>query len=129
MQMMSNARYIQNALPGLTLPEDTNGRIATLCDSLISTKHDVITELFELAEVSEAATSPEEIKRRVERIIQWLWETIMEMNQVVQSLQTAAEADVRFSVGWLLVTESATNILSPFNRASEAADALQRPQA
>ena len=61
-------------------------------------------------------------------IIQWLWETILEMHQVVQSLQTAAEADVRFSSGWLLVAESATNILNPFNRAAEAADALQRPQ-
>lgn len=126
MQMMSNAAYIQTELPKLTLPEGAKTQISTLCDSLISTKHDVISELFELSEVSESSASPEEIKMRVERIIRWLWETILEMNEVVQSLQTASEADAQFFGSWLLVVESANNILEPFNRASQAADALQR---
>lgn len=124
--MMSNAAYIQTELPNLTLPEGTKEKITALCDSLITTKHDVISELFELSEVSESSTSPEEIKMRVERIIRWLWETILEMNEVVQSLQTASEAEVQFFGSWLLVVESANNILEPFNRASQAADALQR---
>ncbi len=128
MQMMSNAAYIQTELPSLTLPKEAKDQITTLCDSLIGTKHDVVSELFELSEVSESSNSPAEIKNRVERIIRWLWETIMEMNEVDQSLQTASETDAKFSIGWLLVVESATNILNPFNRASEAADALQRPQ-
>jgi len=125
MQMMSNAAYIQTELPSLRLPEGMSEQIATLCDSLIATKHDVISEIFELSEVSESS-SPSNINERVKMIIQWLWETILEMHQVVQSLQTAAEADVQFSSGWLLVAESATNILNPFNRASEAADGLQQ---
>ncbi len=128
MQMMSNAAYIQTELPNLTLSEGITEKIAALCDSLIATKRDVISELFELSEVSESSTSPAEIKKRVERIMQWLWETILEMNEVVQSLQTASEANVQFFGSWLLVAESATNILNPFNRAAEAADALQRPQ-
>lgn len=126
MQMMGNAAYIQTELPKLTLPEGAKTQIATLCDSLISTKHDVISELFELSEVSESSATPEEIKMRVERIIRWLWETILEMNEVVKSLQTASEADVQFFGSWLLVVESANHILEPFNRASQAADALQR---
>ncbi len=128
MQMMSNATYIQTELPSLTLPKEAKDQITTLCDSLIGTKHDVVSELFELSEVSESSNSPAEIKKRVKMIIQWLWETIMEVHQVVQSLQTAAGADPQFSIGWLLVSESATNILHPFNRAAEAADALQQPQ-
>lgn len=125
MQMMGNSTYIQTELPKLTLPEGVNTQIGTLCDNLISTKHDVISELFELSELSESSTSMAEIKMRVERIIQWLWETILEMNEVVQSLQTASGADTQFFGGWLLVVESATHILEPFNRASQAADALQ----
>ena len=125
--MMSNAAYIQTVLPNLTLPEGTTEKIAVLCDSLIATKHDVISELFELSEVSESSTSPEEITKRVKRIIRWLWETILEMNEVVQSLQTASETDAKFSIGWLLVVESATNILDSFNRAAVAADELQGP--
>lgn len=127
MQMMSNAAYIQTELPSLTLPREAKDQITALCDSLISTKHDIISELFELSEVSESSTSPAEIKKRVERIIRWLWETILEMNELVQSLQTASETDAQFSISWVLVTESATNILDPFNRAAEAADALQQP--
>jgi len=127
MQMMSNSTYIQTELPKLTLPEGAKAQIAALCDSLIATKHDVISELFELSEVSESS-SPSNINERVKMIIEWLWETILEMHQVVQTLQTAAETDAQFSIGWLLVVESATNILNPFNRAAEAADALQQPQ-
>lgn len=125
MQMMGNATYIQTELPKLTLPEGTAEKIGALCEHLIATKHDVISELFELSEVSESSASPEEITKRVERIIQWLWETILEMNEVVQSLQTASDADEQIFTSWLLVVESANNILEPFNRASEAADALQ----
>lgn len=128
MQMMGNATYIQTELPKLTLPEGAKAQIAALCDSLISTKHDIISELFELSEVSESSTSLTEIKKRVERIIHWLWETILEMNEVVQSLQTASEADEQSFGSWLLVVESANNILESFNRASQAADALQQPQ-
>ena len=124
MQMMSNAAYIQTELPNLTLPEGANAQITALCDSLISTKHDVISEIFELSEVMES--SPADINNRVQRIIQWLWETILEMNAVVQSLQTTSETDAKFSIGWLLLVESATNILHPFNRAAEAADKFQQ---
>jgi hypothetical protein len=126
-QMMSNAAYIQTELPSLRLPEGMSERIATLCDSLIATKHDVISEIFELSEESESS-SPSNINERVKMIIQWLWETIQEMNEVVQSLQTAAGADPQFSISCLLVAESASNILNPFNRAAEAADGLQQPQ-
>jgi hypothetical protein len=127
MQMMSNATYIQTELPSLRLPEGMSEQIATLCDSLIATKHDVISEIFELSEVSESS-SPSNINERVKMIIQWLWETIQEMNEVAQSLQTAAGADPQFSISCLLVAESASNILNPFNRAAEAADGLPQPQ-
>lgn len=126
MQMMGNATYIQTELTKLTLPKETTEKIGALCDHLIATKHDVISELFELSEVAVSSASPEEITKWVERIIQWLWETIQEMNEVVQSLQTASDADGQIPIVWLLVVESANNILEPFNRASEAADALQR---
>ncbi len=125
MQMMGNATYVQTELPRLTLPQGAKEQITALCDSLIATKHDIISELFELSEVSESSSSPAEIKKRVERIIRWLWETFQEMNEVVHSLQTASETDAKYSIGWLLVVESANNILEPFNRASQAADALQ----
>ncbi len=55
MQMMSNAAYIQTELPSLTLPEGMSEQITVLCDSLIATKHDVISELFELSEVVESS--------------------------------------------------------------------------
>ncbi|MFC5455978.1 hypothetical protein [Prosthecobacter fluviatilis] len=124
MQMLGNATYIQAEMPSLTLPEGMREQLGTLCDRLTATKHDVISELFELSQASESSTPTAEIKMRVARITQWLWETMLEMNEVVQSLQTASEADTQFFGSWLLVVESAPHILEPFNRTSEAADAL-----
>ncbi len=53
---------------------------------------------------------------------------ILVMNEVVQSLQTASEADAKLSIGWLLVAESAINILNPFNHAAEVAKGFEQKQ-
>ncbi len=81
MQMMSNAAYIQRELPKLELPEPIITKIKAVCESLIDTKHDVMTELFELAD--ETQTDASNAPRKVQRIVQWLSEPIGEMHQLV----------------------------------------------
>ena len=122
MQMMSNAAYIQRELPTLELPEPTNTKIRAMCDSLIGTKHDVMTELYELAD--ETQTDAFQVPEKVQRIVQWLSEPIGEMHQLVIDLQVSLETNPQLFASFLLVAESATNILNAFNAASLAADAF-----
>jgi hypothetical protein len=125
MQMMLNATYIQRELPTLDLPEQINAKIKTMCDSLIDTKHDVMTELFELAD--ETQTDASKVPGKVQRIVQWLSEPIGEMHQLVIDLQASPETNSRLFTTFLLVTESATNILNAFNAVSMAADTFLNP--
>jgi hypothetical protein len=122
MQMMLNATYIQRELPTLDLPEQINAKIKTMCDSLIDTKHDVMTELFELG--VETQTDASKVPGKVQRIDQWLSEPIGEMHQLVIDLQTSTGTDPLLLRVFFLVTESATNILNAFNSVSIAADTV-----
>ena len=122
MQMMRNATYIQRELPKLELPEPINIKIKAVCDSLIGTKHDVMTELFELAD--ETLTDASQVPRKVQRIVQWLSEPIGEMNEVVIYLQVSLQTNSKLFATFLLVTESATNIVNAFNATNLAADSF-----
>ena len=51
MQMMSNATFIQRELPTPELRSYIRLQIETLCGSLIGAKHDIIMDLFKLAEL------------------------------------------------------------------------------
>jgi hypothetical protein len=120
MQMMSNAAYIQRELPKLEFPEPIITKIKAVCESLIDTKHDVMTELFELAD--ETQTDASNAPRKVQRIVQWLSEPIGEMHQLVTDLQVSLQTNSQMFATFLLVTESASNIRNAFNVASLAAD-------
>jgi hypothetical protein len=123
MQMMSNATYIQQELPTLELPVDLRARIEAVCDSLIGTKHDVISELSELSELIETGASVEKLSERRERIVTWLGEPIREMHEMVQKLSAQCGADERCFSVFLLLVESATNILNAFNSVSQSSEA------
>ena len=90
-------------------------QIESMCASLISTKHDVISELFELAELSATSSSPSELIPAADRIVEWFQEAIGEMKQVVQSLQASAQTNVGVDLCFVLIAESAINILSAWN--------------
>lgn len=122
MQMMLNATYIQRELPTLELPEPINTKIKAVCDSLIGTKHDVMTELFELAD--ETLTDASQVPRKVQRIVQWLSEPIGEIHQLVTDLQASLQANSQWFAAFLLVTESATNIVNAFNPVNLAANPI-----
>lgn len=121
MLMLSNAQYIENELPRVRLPEGMDGQLRAVCAALTATKHDVISELFELGEMGGAGATPEELTRRIHRSIQWLGETIEELNQAVRTLQAATKTDFRMGLGFMLVAESAVNILTAFTEAAQAA--------
>jgi len=124
-EMMSNASYIEKELPKITLPAELKGEILAVCDSLVGTKHDVISEVLELGELPDD-TECDVLLRRAERILRWLCEEPPKLHSVVSTLdrlnQVVGTASGSAGLAYLLVAESATNILHGVAKASDAAD-------
>jgi len=110
LQMLSNAGYIQRELPSLDIPDELRLRIEAVCDSLISTKHDVITETFELEELAQLGVPKARLDEKMGRISQWLCETLGEMHELVMEVKTMVSSDPSYSLVFFLIAESATNI-------------------
>ncbi|TXI95339.1 MAG: hypothetical protein E6Q34_03200 [Burkholderiaceae bacterium] len=115
MSLMSNADYVQKELPNVELPTDIRASIESLCLDWIGTKHDVV---HELAELKDSAN----IEDRVRRIMAWLGEDMVKLQEQVRKLEALASSDERFKLAYLLVGESGGNILRSFVAAGESAD-------
>ena len=110
LQMLSNASYIQRELPSLDLPDELRRKIEAVCDSLISTKHDVITETFELEELAQSGVPQDRLDEKMGRISQWLCEPLGEMHELVMEVERMVSRDPGYSLVFILIVESATNI-------------------
>jgi len=115
MTLMSNASYIQKELANVELPIDARSNVEKLCSEWIGTKHDVIHELGELSDQVN-------IGDRVRRIMSWLSEDVVRLQQQVRELERLANSDERYKLAYLLVGESGGNVLRSFVAAGEAAD-------
>lgn len=115
MSLMSNADYVQKELPKVELPTDIRASVESLCADWIGTKHDVVHELGELKESSN-------IEDRVRRIMAWLGEDMVKLQEHVRNLEAIAKSEDRFKLAYLLVGESGGNILRSFVAAGESAD-------
>ena len=119
--MMRNADFIQAELPTLGLNDSLARPIQDACDSLLATKHDVVSEVHELADASVAADRA----RRVDRIARWLGEEAPKLHAVMTALQAAADADPRAGSAFVLVAESAVNVMRSLAAVNAAAQRLR----
>ena len=119
--LLENVMYIQKELPALDLAEAQRSAIVQICSTLVGTKHDVVSELFDLQDI-EGAAGPDVIQKRIERIVQMVIEDLTQLHEVVQSLESAIASDRRVGLAYLLVAESATNMLRSFVEMRDAAD-------
>jgi hypothetical protein len=119
--MLENATYIEKELGTLDIPEPILGDIREVCTSLNGTKHDVVHELGELSDLLDSSSS-QLVPDRVRRVMSWLSEDVSKLNGLVKSLEALTKEDKRIGIAYLLVAESATNILHRFTEAGDAAD-------
>ena len=126
--MLESANYIQRELANVHLNHELRAETEQVCTALVGTKHDIISELFELDELLGAGASAPVVRSRVNRIVQWLRDDITRMHQLVMALESASKQDPVYGLAYVLVAESATNLLNAFNRTRTAADSL-RPEA
>jgi hypothetical protein len=124
MAMLYNAMYIRGELATVFMSDALRARTQKMCDTLVSTKHDVIHELFELDELVASDPSASAIPRYVERIVAWLGEEVAPMHELVMALDSARKKDPAHGTAYVLVAESVANILDGFNRTKAAAATL-----
>jgi len=120
--MLENATYIQGELVKVRMNDALRAQTEEVCAAMIGTKHDIFSELFELLG---SGASADVIRSRVDRIVRWFEEDIAQMHQLVMALQAASEQDRLCVSAYVLVAESAANILRAFNRTAVAADSLR----
>ena len=129
MAMLDSGTYIERELPNVSMDDTVRAAASELCSQLIGSKHDIIHELSELDDLLTEGATDERIASAVALIIRWLWDDIHQIHELVTTLQAAAENDPACGSAYILVAESAVNILNPFNRAKEAADLITKTNA
>jgi hypothetical protein len=124
-QMMMNAMYIQKELPNVRMSDELRQRTEKLCSVLIGTKHDLVTEIFELDEKLGSGADNVEVLRRINRMVQWAGEDALQMHEIVMALDAELERGVMDGGAYLLVSESAVNILNPLHEMRVSAAQLK----
>lgn len=122
MTMLENATYIQAELDRVQMPEPMRTRTIAVCEALIGTKHDVIHEIFEIDELLQEQTNPALINGRMALVIQWMSDDVRVLHQLVKDLESAAQGDAEIQLAYLLISESAVNILNALGLAMDAVD-------
>lgn len=123
MEMLSNAQYIEAELPNVALPPDLRARTEEAASSLVGTKHDVISEIFDFCELRDSGGAESDLNDRLARMIRWLGEDASKLHELVEALRAAYASDPNLGGAYVLVMESATNILRSYGRACEAVKA------
>lgn len=116
-----NASYMQTELPQLVLSEPHRHAVVEMCESLVSTKHDVMHELEELKDLSSEGTTAK-VRNLVERVQRWLGEEIPKMDRVVRSLQAGGVTDRGAATAFVLVAESAVTVMNSYAVAADSAE-------
>ena len=114
--MMDSSSYVSKELPLLDIPDSFRAQINGLCDNWMGTKHDLISELFD-AQEDMAAANTDALAARCGRMVGWIESHVMEAHEIIQNLDAATKGNSAGDLGgaWLLVTESAFNVLNSYN--------------
>ena len=108
--MQESASFITQELASVEVPDPHLQAVRRVCDAFMSNWFDIRTELVELSEL-DRPDYESSVRRRVDRIYRWLDEHRPELHSVVTALSSAAKDDQRCASAYILVAESATNVL------------------
>jgi len=118
MEMDENATYIERELPhpNVRMSDPLRAETAGLCARLLGTKDDIIRELNEMDPLANGGAPDERLSSRMHNIIGRIREDIIRLHGLVKALEAAADNDPACGLAFLLVSESATNIVGAYNR-------------
>ena len=115
LEMKLNVDYVLGELANVTLPAELAARVEAVWGEISGTGHDVMSELFELDEV----TDDDAIAKRLARSRRWIRDDLAKLHEVIQAVDVAAQADTAVQGAFILPAESATNILNPLKCLNE----------
>jgi len=124
LMMFENVSYVQRELPNVEIDDSLRSQTGEVCDAMVGTKHDIISELFEIDELLKSDAELAVISSRLTRSIRWLWEDLSRLDLLVMALRADSQKNENHTLALILVEESAANILNAFNRAKAAIDAV-----
>lgn len=124
MAMLENASYVQGELDAVSLSDGHRARAEEVCLALLGAKHDVVHDLSEMDDLLAAGEAPKVLRARAERIADRLRGEASGLHALVLELQEARGSDVGKTLAYVLVSESAANILRAIHEASEALAAI-----
>jgi hypothetical protein len=124
MCMLENATFIEQELAKMQIAPRLRSMVEEICSDLIGTKHDIITELFELDDLLETNASAQRVEQKIDAVVALIRDDVRHMHPVVMALMDEPRrGDDDVALASLLVAESATNILQAFMEAQSAANA------
>ena len=120
MALAENAYFIQRELHNVKMSDDLRERTSRICGAMIATKFDLVTEVSEMNDLLDAGSTSDVVLSQLRRALQWVQEDIAALNELVAQLRTASEHDPGCRTAYVLVVESATNVIEAFLRIDEA---------
>jgi len=128
--IVSNVAYIRRELPQLQLSDDLRSKAEEVCSTLIDTYHDLVdsllSDLDELLNVEAPVPLPiDSVRVVLDQMIRCFQAGIDMMHELVTALETAKETEPSCVEAYVLVAESAANILNAYERTAEAMDARE----
>lgn len=122
--MLEMAEYVQNELQNVKVDEPTRSKLTTLLPEIAGagrTLHETVALLYALQ-----LPAGQKLDQRglIQNALQHTSTLLLSLNEIVGRLSESSNRDPSQSLAFVLVAESAVNILNPFNRASAAAERL-----
>ena len=119
-EMMENGLFIEQELFANKISDGYISVLSEAYSGIVGTKFDIINELGELEEVA-ARPQSAEVQNRVNRIVGLITDELWSLHAVVKNLEAASETDHMAQSAYMLVAESAVNIVHKFENVKKAA--------
>lgn len=124
--MQENAVYVERELPNVRMSDGNLAQTRALCRDLIAARGDVHRILSELDGAMIATAEDRRVLvETAYRALSRIQESRLRMNDAVRALETRDEKDAGLVAAYILVAESAANILRTYHQAKVACDAMQ----
>ena len=123
--MLESADYINDKLADVRMSAAHRAQTEAICNSFIGTKHDIFTELSEMYDLLNSEGGGTAVLDRAKRIVSWFREDLAKMHELVMGLEVESKSNLDDKGAYILVAESAVNILAEFNGTLTALEALR----
>lgn len=119
--MRDNASYIQGELPSISLPDRLRARVGAACADLAGAADRAARVLDAAGSLAASPSAAEEIRGAdLADVVESIHAEMAKMHEVVLALKGAAATDTAHGAAYVLVAESAVNILQAFSRFQDA---------